>query len=185
VSTRDTGKRMPSGGAHAGRGSAVCRRNFRRATPTFTGRLFPAFFPEKSVVIRGSTVDRGRANFSRDKAMIVSLRPAGTLNGDKPNRGPAALPHRALRLSGASRTVANGCGVRNFQGSPDSVPLVSIEQTAFATGLRHVARHEACLPPARWQRSHAVSVMVSCPSQQPDFAQARAYVSMPTGSGCQ
>src|SRR6516165_9122629 len=41
------------------------------------------------------------------------------------HRGLANITHRALRLSCASRTVANGCGVSNVQGSP-AWPFVSL-----------------------------------------------------------
>jgi transposase len=50
---------------------------------------------------------------------------------------PADITHRALRLSGTSRTVANGCGVRNFQGSLFDCPPTSLSVSEIQAGVQN------------------------------------------------
>jgi hypothetical protein len=62
--------------------------------------------------------------------------------------GPADITHRALRLSGASRTVANGCGVRNF-------PLNLSDFVVGRSWCRciHVCLHAASLFSSDWREN--------------------------------
>jgi hypothetical protein len=79
---------------------------FCRAPPTATGGLFPKPRAGKRACIRGTTVTRGRASCSRDRALMASGRPDAEARGahgmPKPGAGAARFSGRRTIPQGSS-----------------------------------------------------------------------------------
>jgi len=102
MSNRESGKRVPDGDAHAVRGRVVCWRNFRRATPTFNGGLFPGCVSGNNALIRGSSRDAGWTH-----GTVVIHRKVGDVDWEKSLGGWVKTPQGVKPLL-VGETCQNG-----------------------------------------------------------------------------